>query len=163
MSRSTDSSSERPAAAGERPRVVVLVKSVHTGVFIAVLSAIGWLVVTGWLGRRDRTVTVAAALVAGETAIFVANRGICPLTPLAERYGATSGSVSDIFLPRRVARTIPIWSSALVVIGLLLHARDAWRSRGEWGDPESRVSRGGPPQAVRSPRRRGLRVGAGLG
>jgi len=107
---------------------VVAIKAIHTGIFLGVLSAIGWLVVTGWLGRRDRTVAVAAAIVVGEAAIFVANRGVCPLTPLAERYGARRGSVSDIFLPRPVARTIPIWSSALVVLGLALHTRPGWRS-----------------------------------
>jgi predicted permease len=108
---------------------VFAIKALHTLIFLSVLSAIGWLVVTGWRGRRDRTVAVAAALVAGEAAIFVANRGVCPLTPLAQRYGARRGSVSDIFLPRPVARTIPIWSSALVVLGLVLHALSLARSR----------------------------------
>ena len=62
--------------------------------------------------------------------MFVANSGVCPLTLLSERLGATSGSVSDIFLPESVARTIPIWSSALVALGVLLHTRNA-RSRRE--------------------------------
>jgi hypothetical protein len=87
------------------------------------LAAILWLVVTGIIGRRDRSVAVAGGLVAVEAAVFVANRGICPLTPLAERLGASRGSVSDIFLPDRIARTIPIWSSALVVLGVTLHLR----------------------------------------
>jgi hypothetical protein len=80
--------------------------------------------VTGLTGRRDRSVVVAGALVAIEAAVFVANDGVCPLTPLAERHGASRGNVSDIFLPDRLARTIPIWSSTLVVVGIAAHA---WR------------------------------------
>ena len=63
------------------------------------LSAICWLVATGLAGRRDRSVAIAATLVAVESVVFVANRGVCPLTPLAERHGASRGGVSDIFLP----------------------------------------------------------------
>jgi len=106
---------------------LLAIKGVHTLIFLGELSSIAWLVVTGLLNRRDRTVVAAAAMVAGETAVFVANRGTCPLTPLAERYGAARGSVSDIFLPDLVARTIPIWAGALVAVAVALHARGAWR------------------------------------
>lgn len=99
------------------------VKAVHTAIFAVELVSIGWLVVTGITGRRDRTTALAAGAVAVEAAVFVANRGVCPLTPLAERMGARSGSVSDIFLPDAMARTIPVWSSALLVVAALLHVR----------------------------------------
>jgi len=108
---------------------LVLVKAVHTGVFLVELAAIVWLVVTGWLGRRDRTVRLAALAVAAESVVFVANDGVCPLTPMAERLGAASGGVSDIFLPAALARTIPIWSTTLIAIAVLLHARNAIRDR----------------------------------
>jgi hypothetical protein len=101
------------------------IKAIHSGIFLVELGAILWLVVTGLTGRRDRSVAVAATLVAGEAAVFVLNRGVCPLTPLAERHGASRGGVSDIFLPDRVARTIPIWSSALIAAAGVLHLR-AW-------------------------------------
>jgi len=105
------------------------VKAIHTVVFLVELASIGWLVLTGATGRRDRTVAIAAGAVAVEASVFLANRGVCPLTPLTERLGAAQGSVSDIFLPDVVARTIPIWSSALVALAALLHARSAFRSR----------------------------------
>ena len=69
------------------------VRAVHSAIFLVELGAILWLVVTGVIGRRDRTTAVAAALVAAEAAVFVANDGVCPLTPLAEGLGAQSGSV----------------------------------------------------------------------
>jgi hypothetical protein len=112
-----------PTAATRHPVAVVAVKSVHTAVFAVELASIGWLVVSGFQGRRDRSVALAGIAVAGETAVFIANDGVCPLTPLTERLGAASGSVSDIFLPDVVARTTPMWSSALVVLGVALHAR----------------------------------------
>lgn len=107
---------------GRRVTVIAL-KTVHTIVFAAELSAILWLVVSGFLGRRDRTVGIAAGAVACEAIVFVANDGVCPITPLTERWGAARGSVSDIFLPDSVARTTPIWSTALLVIAGVLHAR----------------------------------------
>lgn len=108
---------------------VVAVKAVHTAVFAAELASICWLVLTGIVGRRDRTVVVAAGAVALESGVFLANAGVCPLTPLTERFGADSGSVSDIFLPDRVARTIPIWSSALIALAVVLHVRSARRGQ----------------------------------
>ena len=105
------------------PIAIFVVKTIHTAVFLAMLSSILWLAVSGLLRRRDRTVAVAAGLVSIEAAVFVASDGVCPLTPLTERLGASRGSVSDIFLPDPVARTIPIWSTALVLAGVVFHVR----------------------------------------
>jgi hypothetical protein len=108
---------------------VVVVKTVHTVIFAGELSAILWLVVSGLFGKRDRTVGIAAAAVAAEAAVFLANDGVFPLTPLTERLGADDGSVSDIFLPDVLARTIPTWSTALLIVAGLLQARSLRRSR----------------------------------
>lgn len=118
-----------PRPYGSSAAALLAVRTAHTLVFLGELAAIGWLVVSGALGRRDRSVAIAAGAVAAEAAVFVANQGVCPLTPLAERLGARSGSVSDIFLPDRVAHTIPIWSTGLVVLGLGLHLRAAISGR----------------------------------
>ena len=115
---------------GRHPVAVAAVKTVHTAIFLFELASIAWLAVSGLVGRRDRTVTVATGAVGLEIAVFLANDGVCPLTPLAERLGSARGSVSDIFLPDAVARTIPIWSTALLVVAGLLHARSALRDRG---------------------------------
>jgi hypothetical protein len=119
---------------GRHPVAVAVLKTVHTVIFAGELSAILWLVVSGLLGRRDRTVGIAAAAVAGEAAVFIANDGVCPITPLTERMGAVHGSVSDIFLPDALAQTIPVWSTVLLVVAGLLHLR-AWLM----SDPERRL------------------------
>jgi hypothetical protein len=117
-------SSDRP-----HPIAIFVVKTIHTAVFLVMLSSILWVVISGLLRRRDRSVAAAAGLVAIEAAVFVANDGVCPLTPLTERLGAARGSVSDIFLPDPVARTIPMWSTALVVAGVLFHVRSVLSGR----------------------------------
>ena len=111
------------------PIAIAALKTIHTAIFAGELSAIGWLVVSGLVGRRDRTVGLAAAAVAVEVAVFLGNGGVCPITPLTERLGAAHGSVSDIFLPDAVARTIPTWSAALLAIAGLLHGRALLVSR----------------------------------
>jgi hypothetical protein len=113
------------------------IRAVHSAILLVMLSAIAWLVATGVRGRRDRTVAAAAGLVAVEAAVFVANDGVCPLTPLAERHGARRGSVSDIWLPDIAARTLPAWSSALVLLAAALHARAWARARRERAAPVS--------------------------
>ena len=106
-----------------------MITAVHSAVFWVELVSIAWLVASGALGRRDRSVGIAAGLVAVEGVVWVANDRVCPLTPLAERYGAVSGSVSDLWLPDVVARTIPLWSIPLVGVGALLHLRGWWVAR----------------------------------
>src|SRR3954469_17742025 len=83
---------------------LLVVRAVHSAVFLVELWAILWLLVTGIARRSGPSVRVAGLLVAGEAAVFVGNRGVCPLTPIAERYGARDGRVSDIFLPDALAR-----------------------------------------------------------
>jgi hypothetical protein len=103
--------------------MLVTIKAVHSAIFLVMLSAIGWLLATGLMGRRDRSVAVAGALVAAESVVFLVNGGRCPLTPLAEHYGARRGGVSDIFLPDVVARTIPIWATSAVAVAVVLRLR----------------------------------------
>jgi hypothetical protein len=122
-------SHESPAPATASPALLVLIRGTHSAILLVELVAIAWLVLTGIVGRRDRSTAVAAVLVAGEAAVFLANDGVCPLTPLAERHGARRGGVSDIFLPDPVARTIPVWSTALIALATALHGRALLRRR----------------------------------
>jgi len=56
-------------SAGPALRLTVI-RSVHSAVFLLELSAMGWLVITGLVGRRDRSVAIASALVAIEAGVF---------------------------------------------------------------------------------------------
>jgi hypothetical protein len=111
-----------------RRTALATIRGVHSAIFAIELAAIGWLVYTGIVGRGDRTVGIAAGLVAGEGLVWLANDRVCPLTPLAERVGAVRGSVSDIWLPEPIARTIPQWSIPLVAAAIALHSRRILRA-----------------------------------
>ena len=62
-----------------------------------------------------------------ESAVFVSNNQVCPLTPLAQEMGAKSGSVADIFLPDWLSRRIPVLGGATLIVGLALHSEALWR------------------------------------
>jgi hypothetical protein len=110
----------------DRPAIVV-VKNVHTGVFIVVASSILYLLSSALRHRTDARAAVAGAVVAGEAAVFAASGWRCPLTGVAERLGADNGSVTDIYLPDWVASHLPQVTIPLVGTAVVLHARNLWR------------------------------------
>jgi hypothetical protein len=55
-----------------------------------------------------------------EGGALILNRWRCPLTTLAEKYGAEKGSVADIFLPKMVARNAFKWWTVLFAAELVL-------------------------------------------
>jgi hypothetical protein len=73
-------------------------------------------------------------MVVAETALYVSNNQVCPLTPLAEELGAARGSVVDIFLPSWAARRIPLVAGTAALLALVLNIR-AVRSRATKPEP----------------------------
>jgi hypothetical protein len=107
-----------------RPNAVAAVKAVHTLAWASIESCVVYVLVAGLLGRTDRRVVGAAAVVAGEGLVFAANGFHCPLTQLAQRYGAERGSVTDIYLPTWFAKNLPAIHAPLLVLMTYLHARN---------------------------------------
>lgn len=89
----------------------------------------GYLLYAGFMKRTDRRVAVAAAVVGGESVIFAANGFRCPLTDVAESFGADDGSVTDIFLPRWFAHSLPAIHVPLIVLTAYLHGRNLRQRR----------------------------------
>ena len=90
---------------------------------------------------------MAAAVVLGECLVFAADGFRCPLTDLAERAGATSGSITDIYLPDRFARNLPAIHLPLLALIGWLHRRNVVRRahRGTAGTrPVPRARRSSP-------------------
>ncbi len=83
----------------------------------------------GLCGRTDRRTAMAGAVVAGESLVFVVSGFRCPLTQLAERLGAESGSVTDLWLPRWFARNLAAIHVPLITLALVLHGRNLRRRR----------------------------------
>jgi hypothetical protein len=113
------------------PRQLLLagIKGIHTVAFVIVAGAIAQVLVDGLRGRPTRRTSAALAVALAECGIYAANGFVCPLTPLAERYGAQRGSVTDIYLPDVVARNLTWSSSAILVAGIVLNFRALWIRR----------------------------------
>ena len=109
-----------------RQRMIVAIKVIHSLIFLTNSGSVTLILWLGLSGRRSRWTKPALTAALSESVVFVANRGRCPLTGLAEDLGAESGRVSDIFLPRWLADRIPFIFGPPLAIGLMLLA---WRSR----------------------------------
>jgi hypothetical protein len=96
---------------------------------VSIESCVLYVLYAGLRGRTDRRAGIAGGIVAGEVLVFVGNGFRCPLTELAERYGAQSGSVTDIYLPKWFAHNMPAIHTPLLVLTTYLHARNLRRPR----------------------------------
>ncbi len=115
--------------APRRHAAAIAIKTFHTAAFLAIGTLVAVVAWDGIRSRPGRRTAFAAAVALGESAVFVSNNRVCPLTPLAEQLGAGSGTVTDIFLPDRVSRSIPTVAGSALVVGLVLNVR-AWRREG---------------------------------
>jgi len=113
--------------AERRGAALATIKAIHTAIFVSVAATVLVALLDGLRGRPRRRTAVAGAVVVAESALYVSNNQVCPLTPLAEQLGASRGSVVDLFLPARVARQIPLVAGSASILALVLNVR-AWRS-----------------------------------
>jgi uncharacterized membrane protein YozB (DUF420 family) len=103
---------------------LMAVKAVHTAIWFSIEAAMGYWLYAGMRGRADRKAAIAAGIVAAECLVFLANGAHCPLTKVAEKLGAESGSVTDIYLPKWLARNLPVIHVPLVLMACVLHWRN---------------------------------------
>jgi hypothetical protein len=111
------------------PTAVAAIKAVHTLAWLSIELCVVYVLVAGLAGRTDKRVGIAASVVAAETLIFAGNGFRCPLTGLAKRYGAESGSVTDIYLPKWFAHNLPAIHTPLLALMAYLHLRNLRRGR----------------------------------
>jgi hypothetical protein len=104
-------------------QALVAIKGIHTILFFSIGAALLLTLWDGLRGAPTRRTAVAGAIVAAESAIYASNNQVCPLTPLAEEFGADQGSVVDMFLPASVARRIPLVAGSSAVLAVLLNVR----------------------------------------
>ena len=111
-----------------RREALSAIKGIHTAIFVSVAGAIVIALWDGLRGRPRRRTAIAGGMVVAETALYVTNNQVCPLTPLAEELGAAQGSVVDLYLPPWAARQIPLVAGTAAIVALILNIR-AVRSR----------------------------------
>ncbi len=83
---------------------VFVIKFVHSVIYFFMVACLCYIFYCALARRYDWTLLVALAAIFFEGLVLIINRGTCPFTPLAEKYGAASGSVTDLFLPMWCAR-----------------------------------------------------------
>jgi hypothetical protein len=110
-----------------RRATLAAVKLVHTFAWFSIESCMIYVLWAGFRRRSDRRVAIAAGVVASESLVFAANGFRCPLTEVAERVGAERGSVTDIYLPRWLARNLPAIHVPLILVAAYLHGRNLHR------------------------------------
>lgn len=98
-------------------RLTVLhVRLIHTLIFVVLSGCVVYILVSGALNRITPWTWVAVVAIVVEGLVLAASGGRCPLTAVAERLGASDGSVADIFLPRWFAdRIFPICGTMYLI------------------------------------------------
>ena len=109
----------------------MIIKTIHTLAWFSIESCMVYLLYTGFAKRSDRSVVVATVVVGGDSLIFAANGFHCPLTKLAESFGADNGSVTDIYLPGWFAHYLPVIHVPLIVLAVFLHGRNLLQQSGK--------------------------------
>jgi hypothetical protein len=112
-----------------RSRPLVLIAVAHTLIWLSIESCVVYVLGAGVAGRSDRSVAIAGVIVAAETLVFAGSGFRCPLTSLAESYGAAQGSVTDLYLPAWFARNLPAIHVPIILLAVMLHRRNLRRRR----------------------------------
>lgn len=103
-------------------RRLAIVRGVHTAIYIVMAASTFVLLYAGITGAQGTWLPVAKVLLTAEVVVFFGNGMRCPLSALAERYGAVEGRVFDTFLPVRWTRYTFRFFGTIMTIGLLLLA-----------------------------------------
>jgi hypothetical protein len=112
-----------------RTSALTTIKAIHTVIFATIGGAIVLVVWDGLHQSPRRRTLVAGGMVLVESAIYASNNQVCPLTPLAEQFGAGRGSVADIYLPDWFCTRIPVKGGSAMLLGLALNVWAGLRQR----------------------------------
>jgi hypothetical protein len=105
-------------------RMLALIRMVHTVIFLILAGAVFYLLFCGIVGIRGGGVSICMVLVFAEAVVFLGNGRKCPLTALAQKYGAEKGYVFDTFIPESLTRyTFPFFTTVLMISLVLIAAR----------------------------------------
>jgi hypothetical protein len=101
-----------------------LVRAVHTAIYLIMVACVFAVLYGGLTGERGTWLWVAGVLIGGESLVFLGSGLKCPLTAVANRYGAGAAGVGDTFLPERLTRhTFQVFGPLIALGFALLAAR----------------------------------------
>ncbi len=85
---------------------VFVIKFIHSILFLFLVFCLFYVLYCAITRTYDWTLLAAICVILIDGLAIVLNRGRCPLTTLAEKYGAEDGAVTNIFLPKWCARYV---------------------------------------------------------
>ena len=101
-------------------RKIFVIKLLHSIVFFFMVACLAYILYCAAARRYDWTLLIALTAIFIEGLALLLNRWRCPLTTLAERYGAKNGAVTSIFLPKFLARYVFKFFGVLSSVELIL-------------------------------------------
>jgi hypothetical protein len=87
-------------------KTVFLIKTVHLSLFFLMCISLVYAFYAAVVARYDGWLVAAMVMVFIDGLSIVLNKGRCPLTTLAEHYGAADGAVTHLVMPRWAARYV---------------------------------------------------------
>jgi hypothetical protein len=98
---------------------IFALKFIHSAVFLLMVVCLFYILYCCIARRYDWSLLAALGFIFLEGLSLAVNRFRCPLTTLAERWGAEHGAVTDIFLPGWLARNTFKISTVMVILEVI--------------------------------------------
>ncbi|MFC1953551.1 hypothetical protein ACFLWR_05425 [Chloroflexota bacterium] len=102
------------------PDRLLLIKLFHSVIAFFMLGCLVYILYAGITANFNRFLWVAVITITIEGTAILLNNWRCPLTTLAEKWGAKKGSVADLFMPDIIARNLFSWSPFVFIAELIL-------------------------------------------
>ena len=87
-------------------RKVFAIKFIHSLFFLLMVFSLFYTLFCCITGTYNWTLIAAMVIILLDGLSIALNRGRCPLTTLAEKYGAENGAVTHLFIPMFMARYV---------------------------------------------------------
>ena len=102
---------------------LILVKSLHTLVWIFFNAVIFYLLYSAIAGNISAWTWICLVLILGEGLVLLISGNICPITTIARKYSSSSKENFDIYLPRWLAKyNKEIYTTIVIIaVGILVY------------------------------------------
>jgi hypothetical protein len=99
---------------------LVLIKTIHTLVWIFFNVVIFYLLYAVIVDRIDKRVWICLSLIAVEGLILIVFKNICPITIVARSYSQSERANFDIYLPNWLAKYNKQIYTTIVLVGIVI-------------------------------------------
>jgi len=104
----------------ETSQKLFLIRLFHTFIIAGMATCILYVIYSGISGKKSTFLTISIIVVAVEGIVLLLNKGQCPLTNLAVKYGDNYERFFDSFLPKKITPFVVPGLTLVFLIGLVL-------------------------------------------